>query len=127
MLISLMDGSLVWSNQHHQSGTLMPSGPSTPSLRGEKRRSNPYRLLGPMDCFVEPVIGRAFARPVGTAMTVGAHGLPPSRLHQPRARPARRRILVAVRPRQIGFRTHLDQPRRGALELVRLAALGCDI
>src|ERR1700686_1535151 len=34
MLISLMDGSLVWSNQHHQSGTLMPSGPSTPSLRG---------------------------------------------------------------------------------------------
>src|ERR1700675_2776476 len=26
MLISLMDGSLVWSNQHHQSGTLMPSG-----------------------------------------------------------------------------------------------------
>src|ERR1700730_15305671 len=21
-----MDGSLVWSNQHHQSGTLMPSG-----------------------------------------------------------------------------------------------------
>jgi hypothetical protein len=21
-----MDGSLVWSNRHHQSGTLMPSG-----------------------------------------------------------------------------------------------------
>jgi hypothetical protein len=21
-----MDGSLVWSNQHHQSGTMMPSG-----------------------------------------------------------------------------------------------------
>jgi hypothetical protein len=26
MLISFMDGSLVWSNQHHQSGTSMPSG-----------------------------------------------------------------------------------------------------
>jgi len=26
MLISLMDGSLVWANQHHQSGTMMPSG-----------------------------------------------------------------------------------------------------
>src|ERR1700724_2211330 len=28
-----------------------------------KRRSNPDRLLGPVDCFAEPVIGRAFARP----------------------------------------------------------------
>src|SRR5580700_3363621 len=26
MLILSMDGSLVWSNRHHQSGTLMPSG-----------------------------------------------------------------------------------------------------
>src|SRR5712672_2899093 len=37
-----------------------------PSLRGAKRRSNPYSLCGLMDCFAEPVIGRAFARPVGS-------------------------------------------------------------
>ena len=33
------------------------------SLRGAKRRSNPFFLLhGAMDCFAEPVIGHAFAR-----------------------------------------------------------------
>src|SRR5882757_8012273 len=37
-----------------------------PSLRGAKRRSNPCSLCGLMDCFAEPVIGRAFARPVGS-------------------------------------------------------------
>src|SRR3982074_400624 len=31
-----------------------------------KRRSNPHLLCRPMDCFAEPVIGRAFARPVGS-------------------------------------------------------------
>src|SRR5258706_2773650 len=36
------------------------------SLRGAKRRSNPLLLRGNMDCFAEPVIGRAFARPVGS-------------------------------------------------------------
>ncbi len=36
------------------------------SLRGAKRRSNPFFLRGEMDCFAEPVIGRAFARPVGS-------------------------------------------------------------
>jgi hypothetical protein len=37
------------------------------SLRGAKRRSNPYCLRGGiLDCFAEPVIGRAFARPVGS-------------------------------------------------------------
>src|SRR6202048_3252256 len=36
------------------------------SLRGAKRRSNPFFLCGLMDCFAEPVIGRAFARPVGS-------------------------------------------------------------
>src|SRR6266446_8215064 len=51
----------------------------------------------------------------------------PSRFHQPRARPACDRILVAMRQRQIGFRTHLDQPRRGSLELIRLIAVGGDI
>src|SRR6202022_2069676 len=34
---------------------------------------------------------------------------------------------MSVRQRQIGFRTHLDQPRRGPLELVRLIALGREI
>jgi len=37
------------------------------SLRGAKRRSNPFFRCGPMDCFAEPVIGRAFARPVGSS------------------------------------------------------------
>src|SRR6476646_9644313 len=36
------------------------------SLREAKRRSNPHLLRGNMDCFTEPVIGRAFARPVGS-------------------------------------------------------------
>src|SRR6266446_8910361 len=36
------------------------------SLRGAERRSNPAFCLAPMDCFAEPVIGRAFARPVGS-------------------------------------------------------------
>ncbi len=39
---------------------------SKPSLRGAKRRSNPLFLVGRMDRFAEPVIGRAFARPVGS-------------------------------------------------------------
>ena len=34
------------------------------------RRSNPSR--GEMDCFAEPVIGHAFARPVGSQMTARA-------------------------------------------------------
>ena len=39
----------------------------TPSLRGAQRRSNPDCLRGGiLDCFAEPVIGRAFARPVGS-------------------------------------------------------------
>jgi len=37
----------------------------TTSLRGATRRSNPF-FRGAMDCFAEPVIGRAFARPVGS-------------------------------------------------------------
>ena len=40
---------------------------SKPSLRGAERRSNPsLRLRGTMDCVAEPVIGRAYARPVGS-------------------------------------------------------------
>src|SRR6266436_2998235 len=34
MLISPMDGSLVWSNRYHQSGTLMPSGAVHPIIPG---------------------------------------------------------------------------------------------
>src|SRR3977135_1539611 len=37
-----------------------------PSLRGAKRRSNPSFLCGLMVCFAWPVVGRAFARPVGS-------------------------------------------------------------
>ena len=37
------------------------------SLRGAQRRSNPcFSVRSAMDCFAEPVIGRAFARPVGS-------------------------------------------------------------
>jgi hypothetical protein len=45
-------------------------GAATSSLRGAQRRSNPSfgkeSFRGEMDCFAEPVIGRAFARPVGS-------------------------------------------------------------
>src|SRR6266446_2284996 len=34
MLISPMDGSLVWSNRYHQSGTLMPPGAVHPIIPG---------------------------------------------------------------------------------------------
>src|SRR3954463_1249914 len=37
-----------------------------------RRRSNPHFILGGMDCFVEPVIGRAFARPVGSQRRNGS-------------------------------------------------------
>src|ERR1700676_4472194 len=36
MLISLMDGSLVWSNQHHQSATPRPSG-ALPTIIASQR------------------------------------------------------------------------------------------
>jgi len=41
---------------------------SASSLREAKRRSNPSSILRcrAMDCIAEPVIGRAFARPVGS-------------------------------------------------------------
>jgi len=34
-----MDGSLVWSNQHHQSGTPMPSGAVHPIFASEAKQS----------------------------------------------------------------------------------------
>src|ERR1700751_2476762 len=47
-----------------------------------------------------------------------------SGLHQPGGRAAGGGILVAVGQRQIGFRAHLDQPRRGPLEFVGFNAVG---
>src|SRR6266849_5621499 len=41
---------------------LSPAGPRQLTWR----TSNPFFLRGEMDCFAEPVIGRAFARPVGS-------------------------------------------------------------
>jgi hypothetical protein len=35
-------------------------------LRGAKATKQSILLCGEMDCFAEPVIGRAFARPVGS-------------------------------------------------------------
>ena len=43
--------------------------PTKASLRGAKRRSNPVFACGTMDCFAEPVIGRAFAPTRWLAMT----------------------------------------------------------
>jgi hypothetical protein len=34
-----MDGSLVWSNRHHQSGTLMPSGAVHPIIASGAKQS----------------------------------------------------------------------------------------
>jgi hypothetical protein len=66
VLIFFMDGPLVWSNQHHQSGTLMPSGAVHTIFASEAKQSM-VPQDEKLDCFVaEPVIGRAFARPVGS-------------------------------------------------------------
>ena len=63
-------GTLVDTFRNHKrrwlwvpafAGTTQEFGPVIPT-----RLSNPYFLCGEMDCFVEPVIGRAFARPVGS-------------------------------------------------------------
>src|ERR1700676_2542973 len=37
-----------------------------PSLREAELRSNPENSIRTLDCVAEPVIGRAFARPVGS-------------------------------------------------------------
>ena len=34
--------------------------------RGKATKQSSFLFLGAMDCFAEPVIGRAFARPVGS-------------------------------------------------------------
>jgi hypothetical protein len=43
VLIFFMDGPLVWSNQHHQSGTLMPSGAVHTIFASEAKQSIPRR------------------------------------------------------------------------------------
>jgi hypothetical protein len=40
-----MDGSLVWSNRHHQSGTMMPSGAVHPIIPGRAAGANPESIL----------------------------------------------------------------------------------
>jgi hypothetical protein len=50
-----MDGPLVWSNQHHQSGTLMPSGTvHTIFARSEADEAIQLSLCAALklDCFV---------------------------------------------------------------------------
>ena len=51
----------------------------------------------------------------------GKHAL---RLHQPGRRAAGGGVAAAMGLRQVGFRAHLDQSRRGALEFVGLIAVG---
>jgi hypothetical protein len=41
-----MDGSLVWSNQHHQSGTLMPSGAVHPIFASHPVGAKCRRMTG---------------------------------------------------------------------------------
>ena len=61
------DGLLRFArNDGSASGSSVLFEIRAPSLRGAERRSNPYFLLREMDCFAEPVIGCAFARPVGS-------------------------------------------------------------
>jgi hypothetical protein len=43
MLISFMDGSLVWSNRYHQSGTQMPLGAVHPIIASEAKQSSLLR------------------------------------------------------------------------------------
>jgi hypothetical protein len=53
----------------HSGGHPLPSRPRTiQTVIGEERSDEAIQLpsCGAMDCFAEPVIGRAFARPVGS-------------------------------------------------------------
>jgi len=52
-------------NRRRGRGRRASTGRSSSSLRGAQRRSNPF-FLAALDRFTEPVIGRAFARPVGS-------------------------------------------------------------
>jgi hypothetical protein len=51
---------------HRAAGTRSCISPSLRGAKATKQSSSPMQL---MDCFAEPVIGRAFARPVGSQMT----------------------------------------------------------
>jgi hypothetical protein len=50
----------------HDSGAKASREYGSVSLRGAERRGNPVFRRRILDCFAEPVIGRAFARPVGS-------------------------------------------------------------
>src|SRR5438874_11485720 len=45
-----MDGSLVWKNQHHQSGTLMPLGAVHPIIASASEAIH-FSTCCAMDCF----------------------------------------------------------------------------
>jgi hypothetical protein len=51
MLISLMGGLPVWSNQHLQSGTSMPSGAVHPIIARSEATKQSRLPCGSMDCF----------------------------------------------------------------------------
>jgi hypothetical protein len=62
--------SLEGQRSLHHSGEIAPREcgfMSMPSLRGAKAtKQSILSFRGVLDCFAEPVIGRAFARPVGS-------------------------------------------------------------
>src|SRR3954453_18010288 len=66
-------------------------------------------------------------RLVSVRRSPGAAGREASGLHQSGTGPGRGGIFMAMRQRQIAFRTHFDQPGGSPLELVRLMALGRNI
>src|SRR5205085_10455182 len=54
-----MDGSLVWKNQHHQSGTLMPLGAVHPIIASEAKQSIAPKKAS-VDCFASLVMTRSW-------------------------------------------------------------------
>src|SRR5262245_19474603 len=82
MLISFMDGSLVWSTQYHQSGTSMPLGAVHPIIaRSEATKQSSLLVETKLDCFaslamtVEMLIYRdiCLVRDLGPARGLPAH------------------------------------------------------
>src|ERR1700686_4420911 len=70
-----MDGPLVWSNQHHQSGTLMPSGAVHTIFARSALLASSLRKQGPIrrgPCF-ERCCSTAFAQQ-GTPVVDGVDG-----------------------------------------------------
>jgi transposase len=66
--VQMIDTSVVRVHQHGACDAAPQSGAENVSFRHceeQKRRSNPEFPVA-LDCFAEPVMGRAFARPVGS-------------------------------------------------------------